>query len=93
MNKQETLEENSFTPLEKELIKKAKKVWQKSHPNPIEMTLFGAKWQQERSYSEKEIEMLLETLSKVLVYQGNEYILPHYFSGEIKKVIQQFKKK
>lgn len=53
----------------------------------------GAKWQQERSYSEEEVEILLETLSKVLVYQGNEYILPFYFQNEIKQVIEQFKKK
>lgn len=49
--------------------------------------------QQERSYSEEEVEILLETLSKVLVYQGNEYILPFYFQNEIKQVIEQFKKK
>jgi hypothetical protein len=51
------------------------------------------KWQQERSYSEEEVEILLETLSKVLVYQGNDYRLPHYFEYEIKQVIKQFKKK
>ena len=52
----------------------------------------GAKWQQERSYSEEEVAVLLETLSKVLVYQGNEYKLPQYFETEIEKVIKQFKK-
>jgi hypothetical protein len=53
----------------------------------------GAKYQAERSYSEEEVETLLETLSKVLVYQGNEYRLPHYFEYEIEQVIKQFKKK
>ena len=43
-------------------------------------------------YTEQEVEVLLETLSKVLVYQGNEYKLPHYFEAEIEKVIKQFKK-
>jgi hypothetical protein len=51
----------------------------------------GAKWQQERSYSEEEVEILLETLSKVIVYQGNEYRLPHYFEFEIKELLKQFK--
>ena len=48
---------------------------------------------QEVGYSEEEVEILLETLSKVLVYQGNEYRLPNYFENEIKQTIQQFKKK
>ena len=43
-------------------------------------------------YTEQEVEVLLETLSKVLVYQGNEYKLPQYFETEIEKVIKQFKK-
>ena len=43
-------------------------------------------------YTEEEVEVLLETLSKVLVYQGNEYRLPYYFEAEIEKVIKQFKK-
>lgn len=45
--KQETLEEDNFTLIEKELIKEAKKVWRELHPNPVEMALFGAKWQLE----------------------------------------------
>ena len=57
---QETLEENSFTLLEKELIKEAKKVWKEAHPNPIEMALFGAEWQQERSYSEEDMKLSFE---------------------------------
>ena len=55
--------------------------------------IYGAKWQQEQMYSEEEFEILLETLSKVIVYQGNDYRLPHYFEFEIKEVIKQFKKK
>ena len=43
-------------------------------------------------YTEQEVEVLLETLSKVLVYQGNEYRLPHYFEAEIKEVIKNYKK-
>jgi hypothetical protein len=54
---------------------------------------FGIKWQQERSYSDEEVEVLLETLSKVLVYQGNDYRLPHYFEFEIAELLKQFKKK
>ncbi len=48
---------------------------------------------QQQSYSEEEVEILLETLSKVLVYQGNDYRLPHYFEYEIKQIIEQFKNK
>lgn len=48
---------------------------------------------QEEMYNEEEVELLLETLSKVLVYQGNEYRLPHYFEYEIKEVIKQYKNK
>jgi hypothetical protein len=51
LENQETLEEVDFTVLEEELIKEAKMVWKEQHPNPIEMASFGAKWQQERSYS------------------------------------------
>jgi hypothetical protein len=51
------------------------------------------KYKIERSYSEEEVEILLETLSKVIVYQGNDYRLPHYFEFEIKEVIEQFKNK
>ena len=43
-------------------------------------------------YTEQEVEVLLETLSKVLVYQGNEYKLPQYFETEIKEVIKNYKK-
>ena len=43
-------------------------------------------------YTEEEVAVLLETLSKVLVYQGNEYRLPHYFEAEIKEVIKNYKK-
>ena len=49
--------------------------------------------EQERSYSEEEVEIILETLSKVIVYQGNDYRLPYYFEFEIEQVIKQFKKK
>jgi hypothetical protein len=57
--KQETIEEDDFTVLEEELIKEAKMVWKEQHPNPIEMALFGAKWQQEQSYSVDEVEDLI----------------------------------
>ena len=43
-------------------------------------------------YTEQEVEVLLETLSKVLVYQGNEYKLPQYFEAEIEEVIKNYKK-
>ena len=43
-------------------------------------------------YTEQEVEVLLETLSKVLVYQGNEYRLPQYFEAEIEEVIKNYKK-
>ena len=43
-------------------------------------------------YTEEEVEVLLETLSKVLVYQGNEYRLPYYFEAEIKEIIKNYKK-
>lgn len=41
VSKQEILEK-------KLLIEASKKVWNEQHPNPIEMALFGAKWQQEQ---------------------------------------------
>ena len=44
--------ESTLTPIENKLIKEAKTVWEESHPNPIEMALFGAKWQQQQMYSE-----------------------------------------
>lgn len=40
-------EESTFTSIEKELIKEAKKVWEESHPNPIEMALFGFRWKKD----------------------------------------------
>ena len=43
-------------------------------------------------YTEEEVAVLLETLSKVLVYQGNEYKLPQYFEAEIEEVIKNYKK-
>jgi hypothetical protein len=58
--------------------------------------LFAYQWQQQQDknkYSEEEVQILLETLSKVIVYQGNDYRLPHYFEFEIKEVIKQFKNK
>ena len=86
----ETLEEaaeNSFL---------ANKLWNSNSVEKAHYTagfIEGAKWQQERSYSEEEVEIILETLSKVIVYQGNDYRLPHYFEFEIEQVIKQFKKK
>ena len=67
-----------FTLIEKELIEEAKKLWQESHPNPIEMALFGAKWQQERMYSEEEV---LELLRKA-----------HFVEQNIEEWFKQFKK-
>jgi hypothetical protein len=49
--------------------------------------------QDKNKYSEEEVEILLETLSKVLVYQGNDYRLPYYFEDEIKEVIKEIKNK
>lgn len=43
-------------------------------------------------YTEQDVGVLLETLSKVLVYQGNEYKLPQYFEAEIEEVIKNYKK-
>jgi hypothetical protein len=59
----------------------------------IEQYGFDKQEQDNKMYSEEEVEILLETLSKVLVYQGNDYRLPYYFEDEIKEVIEQFKKK
>lgn len=41
----------NFSTTDKELIEYAKRVWHELHPNPIEMTLFGADWQAKRMYS------------------------------------------
>ena len=83
MPKEEPLIE--FTLIEKELIEEAKKLWQESHPNPIEMALFGTKWQQERSYSEKEV---LELLHKRMIYTLGE----EYKKETTLKWFEQFKK-
>lgn len=45
------------------------------------------------SIQEEKVELLLETLSKVLVYQGNEYRLPRYFEYEIEEAIKKVKSK
>ena len=53
-------EESTFTSIENELIKEAKKVWEESHLNPIEMALFGFNWQQDNKlYSEEELKHLM----------------------------------
>jgi hypothetical protein len=59
----------------------------------IEKYGFEMQEQDKKLYSEEEVEILLETLSKVLVYQGNDYRLPYYFEDEIEEVIKQFKNK
>jgi hypothetical protein len=66
------------------------------YPESFSKMYDDLKWQQEQDkklYSEEEVEILLETLSKVLVYQGNYYRLPYYFEHEIEQVIEQFKNK
>jgi hypothetical protein len=60
LNSDHIFEEANFTKLENDLIKEAKKVWQESHPNPIEMAIFGAKYVQERMFSEEEVRKLLQ---------------------------------
>lgn len=50
---------------EKNIIEEAKKIWDELHPNPIEMALFGAKWQQEQDnnkYSEEEVLEIIDSL-------------------------------
>jgi hypothetical protein len=81
--------------MKKETLEEAAEKWirQPKLISDRESFIAGAKWNQERSYSEEEVEILLETLSKVIVYQGNDYRLPHYFEYEIEQVIKQFKKK
>jgi hypothetical protein len=79
--KQETLEDCDnieFTTL----IEEAKKLWEESHPNPIEMALFGAKWQDKqdkKKYSEEEV---LELLRKA-----------HFVEKNIEEWFNQYKKK
>ena len=83
---QETLEENSFTLLEKELIKEAKKVWKEAHPNPIEMALFGAKWQQERLYTEEEVVNIAKlSYNNARVATGNHEVSFNMWFEQFKK--------
>lgn len=79
------VEESTFTSIENELIKKDKKVWEESHPNPIEMALFGAKWQAERMYSEEEVHKILGS------YSANKEVFSHKYTYN--KWFEQFKKK
>jgi len=72
--------------MKQELIEEAKKLWEESHPNPIEMALFGAKWQAERMYSEEEV---LELLHKRMIYTLGE----EYKKETTLKWFEQFKKK
>ena len=54
--KRELVEPQEELKQETTLIEEAKKLWDESHPNPIEMALFGAKWQAKQDknkYSEE----------------------------------------
>jgi hypothetical protein len=62
------MKEENFNSAEKELIKEAKVVWEEQHPNPIEMALFGAKWQSDYLLS-LEKEDLIKTENDRLLFQ------------------------
>jgi len=44
----------------KTLEEAAKALWEESHPNPIEMALFGAEWQTKNLYTEEELKLILD---------------------------------
>ena len=85
----ETLEEAEFTLIEKELIKEAKKVWNDSHPNPIEMALFGANWQAEKMYSEEEVLKVIDFVASLKYMNGTK---PQY-QFSLSEILEQFKNK
>lgn len=99
-------EESTSTSIENELIKEAKKVWEESHPNPIEMALFGAKWQQEQDknkYSEEEPKLTLDLtkaearglLTCILrtSAKGTDLDVGEMIEDKLYEWLEQFKKK
>jgi len=81
--------ESTLTPIENKLIKEAKTVWEESHPNPIEMALFGAKWQQEQDMNKYSEEDLHNAFYNGWIYRGENYTFPK----AKKEWFEQFKKK
>jgi hypothetical protein len=86
--KQETLEEvaerysNNFTGDEGKFA--------------IEDFINGAKWQQERMYSENEVKGMLYQVGNAMRYKGINYAAYYNYknvSEEVNKVLEQFKKK
>jgi len=60
--KKETIEDEyyNFKTIEGEKIEEAaKRLWEQSHPNPIEMAIFGANWQATQMYTEEEVKNIL----------------------------------
>ena len=75
--------------MEETLEEAANKLWKQSHPNPIEMALFGADWQQKRSYSEED---LMDFGAFIRIEDRKEkrlFLIQDYF----KVWFNQFKKK
>lgn len=74
--RQETFEEN--------IIEEAKKIWDELHPNPIEMALFGAKWQQKKC--EKDLDAHLD-VAKTLWLQVVKENKKMYSEEEVLEII------
>lgn len=76
---------------EKNIIEEAKKIWDELHPNPIEMALFGAKWQQEQNknlYSE-----LVDLLERLRTIYKEDSDLHLKYDKQRLNLIEQFKNK
>jgi hypothetical protein len=81
---------SEFDGEEELLIQASKKIWEEQHPNPIEMALFGFRWQQEqykKMYSEEDMNNYAEyCTSHVLKSQiGHPYL-------SVKEWFEQFRK-
>lgn len=74
---------------EETIEKAAIKLWKQSHPNPIEMALFGANWQEQRSYNEQEVGELLYNVMGTYAKHYNIII----DGSKLNELFNEFKKK
>jgi hypothetical protein len=91
LNSNNVFEEADFTTLENDLIEEAKKVWQESHPNPIEMAIFGAKYVQERLYSEEDLRVAFIAGGNSLIEEDDCYGTE--YNKYMEEWFENFKKK
>ena len=88
MNKQETLEEAAKNYIENTMKFSFNFLETKTQANRmLKCVEFGAKWQQERMYSEE------ESIQKIIDYVDFQFNTNGELNSEIKKWFNQFKKK